>query len=89
MVNASPGVMDHFSKQLLELLLIQMLIQGPHVDSWNASTLTLLHSHVSGQQQGKGMATGGDRGRGGGGKAVCASLYKVALRVCSCMLAGR
>ena len=44
MVTACPGVMDHLPQQLLELLLIQMLIQGSHVDSENASTLALLHS---------------------------------------------
>ena len=66
MVSACPGVMDHLAKQLLEVLLIQMLIQGSHVNSWNASTLALLHSHVSGQQQGDGMAQGCWGGGGGG-----------------------
>lgn len=49
MVNACSGVMDHLSKQLLQLLLIQMLIQGSHVNTWNAMALTILHSHVTSQ----------------------------------------
>ena len=36
--------MDHFPKQLLELLLIQMLIQGVHVNPKDALALMLLHT---------------------------------------------
>ncbi len=41
-------MMYHLSYQLLELLLIQMLIQGPHVNTGNALALTFLYtSHIA------------------------------------------